>query len=603
MPPMAAGWSRTSRNSMSRNIAHPRSRFGLTASLLILFATLLALTSPAFATASDSAPHNPQDGHGLLIAKDDTPSRFPWFMDSFNGLLIDDAEDEAGKPRGLDIVSRAPGSGTPIGNNRFETGEISLGGEMQQYSFSPTSAGSNASDAQNNKVKRANTTVYLSLTICTGPILDESVSNKDQPLPQLSVYISTSGSQNLGPGSSGQTPCNSTGGHMNATVTTESDVYIGVAAPDGGDFTGSYSYQIAASTDDYFHNVNDTAGTMTLDGSGAETALLNTVNGVDGMLTEEQQKQWQNNTPVYTLFVNNANNIAASGLSRSYCALEHLSQNEKGIKVQTSMSHREILHNGLQEQFYVTGLNRSSTYIGVLALGNSTGSENGVVGGGGKVWKATNFTTKSDENCDVIYDLDFCSEVAYSVPSNPSMNMTDLRTKYDEYAANLYQNFNYSLQQIQCDTSNETIYSMAVGCDDCARAYKNWLCNVTIPRCEDYLSTSNTTILRNAGQSFPNGTEIADAKIRDSPFHSKPRSTGFIDKVIKSGPYREKLPKIETCHNLVRACPMSLGFSCPEGKYVNYSYDTSAALSDRALYSLESVTITSSIIAALLSFF
>ncbi|KAL4985644.1 stretch-activated Ca2+-permeable channel component-domain-containing protein [Aspergillus falconensis] len=594
---------------MRRKNAPGQSHFGATASLTILFAVLIIVIGPAFATGRDLGPLTSENGHGRLLAKDDTPGGFPYLLGSFSGLSIDHEGNKAGEPQGLDLVSRASDDGRSLGNNRLGAREI-LMGELQQWSFAPDAAASNSSDSQSDiSLKHAITAVYLSLTICSGPILKESVSNTAQALPQLAVYVSTSDSlQNPGPhhkDGRGQTVYHSSEGYMSATVNATSNLYIAVAAPNDGNFSGSYSYQIAASTDDFFHNVDDNAALLSFNDSGSETALLTTVSPADKILTEEQQKQWENNTTVFKFFVNNVNSTVGSGLSRSYCALAQHSQASKGHNVQASMLSRKHEDNGLQEQFYVTGLNRSSTYVGILAMGNSTDSGDGIVGGGGKVWKAKSFSTKSDGNCDVIYDLDFCSNVAYSVPSNPSMNMSEIRAKYDNYAADLYKNFNYSLQQIQCNTSNETIYSMAVGCDDCAAAYRSWLCAVTIPRCDDYSSTSNRTavMVRNAAQPFPNGTKITNQTLRDSPVTNRPRNSGLIDKEINPGPYKEVLPNVSLCHNLVRSCPMSLGFSCPSGKYLAYSYDTSAASSLRVPYSFWDIMMAYSAIMIVFSSF
>ncbi|KAL4974315.1 stretch-activated Ca2+-permeable channel component-domain-containing protein [Aspergillus desertorum] len=598
---MAQDWFGAFESPMRRKNGPGRSCFGVTVSLNI-FAILVFVIGPSFATGTDIEPPTSKNGHDCLFAKGDSFASFPYPLGSFSGLSIDREGVKPGEPQGLDLVTRASDDRWSLGNNRFGAREI-LMGELQQWSFAPDAAASNSSDAQiDDPSKRVATAVYLSLTICSGPSLKESLSNTAQALPQLVVYVSTSDSlRDPGPhhkDGSGQTVYHSSEGYMSATLNAASDVYIAVAAPSGGNFSGSYSYQIAASTDDFFHNVDDHAALLSFDDSGSETALLATVSPADQILTEEQRKQWENNTTVYKFYVNNANSTVVSGLSRSYCALAQHSQASNGHNVQASMFRRRRETDGLQEQFYVTGLNRSSTYVGILAMGNSGDSGDGLVGGGGKVWKPKSFSTKSDGNCDVIYDLDFCSDVAYSVPSNPSMSMSEIRTKYDNYAANLYKKFNYSLQQIQCNTSNETIYSMAVGCDDCAAAYKSWLCAVTIPRCDDYSSTSNRTavMVRNAAQPFPNGTEITNQTLRDSPVTNRPRNSGLIDKEINPGPYKEVLPNISFCHDLVRSCPMSLGFSCPSGKYLAYSYDISVAPSLRVPYPLGAIMTAYSVI-------
>ncbi|KAL5334557.1 stretch-activated Ca2+-permeable channel component-domain-containing protein [Aspergillus crustosus] len=565
---------------MRRQIVRLQYQSGATASLIVLL-FVLALTSPAFATLDDVSHH------GNIFVRHDAPSEF-CSLNLFNGLLMNNVEDATGQARSLGLISRARDTAYPLRNNRLETREI-LMGEIQYCSFStdPTANNSvkNASANDSNSTsKRAATAVYLSLTICSKPILNESISDNVRELPQLAVYVSTSNSfRDPGPhqNNTDQTVYHTIEGYMSATVSTESNVYIGIVAPEGGDFSGSYSYQMAASTDDFFHNVDEQASIMSLADSGSDTALLTIIIPADRLPTEEQLSSWKNDSGVYTIFVNNGNNVAVSGLSRSYCALERHSQTAKEHNVHESLSTHKRNDNGLQEQFYITGLNRSSTYVGVFAMGDSTGFKNGVVGGGGKVWKPETFSTKADGNCDVIYDLEFCSDVAYAVPSNPSMNLTELRTKYDNYAADLYKSFNYSLQQIQCNTSNETIFSMAVNCDDCASAYKSWLCAVTIPRCDDYSGTTNSSavMIRNAAQPFPNGTAITNKTLLGNPVTNRSRHHGLIDIEIKPGPYKEVLPSVDVCHRLLRNCPMTLGFACPKGKWLTQSYNTSAGSS------------------------
>ncbi|KAL2823988.1 stretch-activated Ca2+-permeable channel component-domain-containing protein [Aspergillus cavernicola] len=572
---------------MRRKYTRRRYCFGATASLSFLVSTLfLAAISPALATVADYTSLTPDKSHSHLIAKDDTSSGFPFFLGSFNGLLIDDEGQETGETRGLDLVSRAPEGASLLENNHFHANDI-LMGEIQYFHFPKGSMGSNGAntttDNQNNSAsKRATTTVYLSLTICSKPILNESISDTRRDLPQLAVYVSISDSlQEPGPDKNnrGQTVHHSEEGYMNATMSTEGNIYIGVVAPNSGDYSGSYSYQIAASTDALFHAHEQTPMAVFVD-SGSEAALFT----MGGVLTAEQLQRWErNNTSVFTMFVNNANSTATAGLSRSYCALERYSESTMGDNIETSLS-RTKPDDRPKEQFYITGLNGSSTYVGVLAMtGNSSDSGNGIVGGGGKIYRPQNFTTKADGNCAVIYDLDFCSDIAYAVPSNPSMNLSTLRSNYDNYTANLYKNFNYSLQQIQCNTSNETIFSMAVNCDDCATAYKNWLCAVTIPHCDDFSMTSNSTavMVRNAAQQFPNGTKVTNKTLTENPMTNRPRNSGLIDDIIQPGPYMEILPRVQICHDLVRTCPMTLGFQCPRGKWLPYSYDTSAALSLR----------------------
>ena len=122
-------------------------------------------------------------------------------------------------------------------------------------------------------------------------------------------------------------------------------------------------------------------------------------------------------------------------------------------------------------------------------------------------------TLFAESNCALMYNLSFCSEVAYAVPSNPdkfspTTGLPDLAATYDKTASDWYQVFNYSLQQIPCNITSTAQYSLARNCDDCARAYKQWLCAVTIPRCDDFSSTAPWLMPRNTAQNFTNGSSM-----------------------------------------------------------------------------------------------
>lgn len=178
----------------------------------------------------------------------------------------------------------------------------------------------------------------------------------------------------------------------------------------------------------------------------------------------------------------------------------------------------------------------------------------------------------ADDNCAVLFNLSFCSEVAYAVPSNPKLSVAALRDLYDTNAQNYYTNFSYSLQQIQCNASQESMFSLTVGCDDCALAYKQWLCSVGVPRCADFSNNASYLMVRNAGQDFINGTSLpADSPYRQSVSTNSSR-VQLIDTEIKPGPYKEILPCLDVCHTLVKNCPISLGFNCPTGSWANSSY-------------------------------
>ena len=192
-----------------------------------------------------------------------------------------------------------------------------------------------------------------------------------------------------------------------------------------------------------------------------------------------------------------------------------------------------------------------------------------------------------------MFNLPFCSSVAYAAPGNPSSNITaisnatSLGLVYDDYASLAWTNFSYSLAQVACNTTSSAQYSLARNCTDCANAYKEWLCAVVIPRCEDF--SNNATYLQpraigypfineTYGMTFENDTTLSSKNQSKTYFNSS--RNPMIDSYIKPGPYKEVLPCEDICYELVRSCPSFMGFACPlAGHGLNYSYGKPTNLS------------------------
>ncbi|THC92630.1 hypothetical protein EYZ11_007887 [Aspergillus tanneri] len=502
----------------------PQGHSGATVGAIILYCVVtLAVLNSRFADAAGLKPCASENQSELSLG--DGNARFPFTLEAYNGLVLEDVVDESGEPRGLDLIRRAPTGSSALANNQHKTGIVKLG-EIHWWYF-PKDAWNGktinkTSEGQDHDNSKRSTAVYLSLTTCSKPNFDKSDSGHVPALPQLEVYISTSESlQRPGPGgdSRSQSKVNAEDGYMRIATQVQGDVYVGVAAPNNSDYSGSYSYEIAASVDGYYHNVDDEDDFLHFLDTDMKAALLTTKNLTD--LSSPNTSSWLNMTPRYTIFVSSFNDTAISGLHRSYCALDrHAQIGKDGVEV--SMTTRGMKP---KEQFFITGLNRSSVYTAILAMdGNSTRPKNGSVGGGGKVWKPLKFTTKAD--------------------------------------------------QIQCDAPSESRFSLAVGCDDCGRAYKQWLCAVTIPRCTDFSSTDKFLQVRNAGQKFINGSSLSgNDPLLQSPVTNQSRNS-LIDSQVRPGPYKEVLPCQDVCYNLAMSCPAALGFSCPDGNWLNASYGT-----------------------------
>lgn len=186
------------------------------------------------------------------------------------------------------------------------------------------------------------------------------------------------------------------------------------------------------------------------------------------------------------------------------------------------------------------------------------------------------------DNCALLFNLSFCTSVAYAAPANPqTFNTTELLAlQYDQYAQSLYQNFTYSLQQIPCNTTSSAQYSLARTCSDCDAAYRQWLCAVTIPRCEDISKPAPYLQPRAVNYTFINSSyavgtdgDLAFSKANRSRLSFNSSRNPMIDSVIRPGPYKELLPCKDICYNLIRSCPAALQFACPlEGHGLNYSY-------------------------------
>jgi len=578
-----------------------QSRFA--ASLVAFFVLLvlyLSLTQPHFAYAAelDSRIHAEDHNHYMLHDHEQDV----------------DTSDAAATGEGNlfeQLVPRAAVGVSALANNDPQNMNIDIG-ETQNWVF-PQEAidGPNGvtgpglpsarlerrgDDMAVGELKRRQATkkVYITLNTCLQPSSNTSTSDSDVIPPQLQMFVSLSGAnQKPGPGSTkaDQQTVEVVGGYALAEVNASSDVYVGVAAPNTSSFSGIWNYEVAASIDAPYHGADASGPNLHFVDGDNHAALLITNDTTQAAANSTVYQEWMSLKPPYGVFAQNQNDRAILGVQYSYCGLQNNARVVANLDNVQNQNVATMTNRGLggnpKEQFYITGLNASSTYWGFLAMeGNSTASGAGVVGGGGMVWAAINFTTKSSDNCALMYNLSFCSEVAYAVPTNPdkfspTTGLPDLAALYDSYAASMYQYFNYSLQQIPCNTTSSAQYSLVRDCDDCVRAYKQWLCAVTIPRCEDYSNTDPWLMPRNVGQPFINGSTIGQfgtdqqQQALVNAVATNSSRNPIIDQDIQPGPYKEVLPCQDLCYDLVQSCPAALGFGCPSsGRGLEESYGT-----------------------------
>lgn len=350
--------------------------------------------------------------------------------------------------------------------------------------------------------------VYISINTCIQPSFKSSEDRQSPPQLLLSTLPIRAGQQFDDSIPTGFATTDLSEGYAGVTVKADGAVVVAVAAPEVSK-SGStdWNYDVAASLHGPYHAFDSSIPVyLKLIDSDPHAALLIT-DGLETWSKDQANKTYGSlaaGAPL-DIFANNINYTALHGLTHSYCAQARFAQ----IQGSTGSNPFNGFEKGLtvaqpskltEEQFYLPGLNATSTYYGRLASLNASKYGNpATIGGGGVIYPTMNFTTKADENCAVVYNLSFCADVNYAVPANPSRyDRAQLTSLYDDQASKLYKNFSYSLQQIPCNTTPTAQYSLAVGCDDCAAAYKTWLCAVTIPKCMDFSTNFGVNTIPNS---------------------------------------------------------------------------------------------------------
>lgn len=419
------------------------------------------------------------------------------------------------------IEGRRPGGSkglqefTPIRNSIGQS-------ETQYYSFSVnTSTGLGE--------------YYEFLIFLTGNICSQS-DNVDKNDTSLTVYWSFNSTmfQNLEIGSmshfkNGYFQSLADVPSTNDDETEDSILYIAVRSPENTNTSSTWAYQIGVSQNDLVFQWDDRSWATLLDTDDA-SALI-----VTGNLTSSDNLNYTSlnaSDSNYVLFIYSYDyNHYFDNVNSSWCAVRNGPALFSTSNFESSYTDR---NGGLQQQFFVSGLNASTKYIAYLVADFKGTSF------GGTVYQPFEFETLSSEVCQLVYDLEFCSQVAYSVPAANNSLKGELGTLYDNQAKSLYSNFSKALQQIACDTTDDAIFSPVKTCQDCANLYKNWLCSVTIPRC----STNNHTgyKYRGVGES---------------------RNDFINDEIQPVESYFEILPCVNVCQAMVRDCPADFGFMCP----------------------------------------
>ncbi|CCG80739.1 Calcium influx-promoting protein ehs1 [Taphrina deformans PYCC 5710] len=427
------------------------------------------------------------------------------------------------------VYGRALNTTAPIGDGQIIDDQLSWG-QTANWAYTPNNS--------------SNIDVYITLNICTQPSpapnlgngTIKSLWNTTTNIPTLFIYGSNDSSITLPNATASTDQRQFQYGFANLTYPANNrNLYFTIAAPpyDPSWSNNTFSYQIGVSSSRPLHRAwaGDQNRFLFLQDSDFSAALLTT-----GNLSSAD-------IPNYQIWINPSAQSAGRGdfsasiqnsLRWSWCGIT-----KSSVQVSLNDADRSMTTRGPgghpKEQFYVHGLVPSTFYDSYITLQNNYSS-------GGAVWPVQTFKTRDNTTCQVIYNLQFCNEVAYSVPSNATLyNPNALAGFYDELAASYYKNFSNSVQIVNCNASADAVYSLISGCEVCKRAYKDWICAVTIPRCADLTNPAPYLVTRNASRN------------------------PAIDKALVPGLYKEVLPCGDLVQSVTRKCPIILGLRAPNG--------------------------------------
>lgn len=295
-----------------------------------------------------------------------------------------------------------------FGSNEARGLNINGGDDDDADSFSNlgSSDAQNISRRQEPEAKK----IYISVNTCLQPgRVEGDEGNGDEP-PQLRLVVANSTELGCPDASKEDSPGYVTkeldGGAVMYSMNFTDDIYIGISAPNvTDDFDGVYAFEVAISTDDYYHRYESEEGQrelLWLD-SDYSSALLVSKNLTTN---SDKAKEFMDESPPYEIYLDNEEFPRFHGLSHSRCGIaKHplIAANIQGIGQDSELVRTIMTTRGPggfpKQQFYVTGLNSSTNYSGVLVKpGNSSTKgkrEDGMVGGGGTVFQSTNFQTLS----------------------------------------------------------------------------------------------------------------------------------------------------------------------------------------------------------------
>ncbi|POY70704.1 hypothetical protein BMF94_6287 [Rhodotorula taiwanensis] len=447
--------------------------------------------------------------------------------------------------------------------------------------------------------------LYISLSLCSIPA---SLAGNDSFLLPADIakplYVSNSSSDpRPGPSSdpdSTGVPRGAKGdsstlqfGYSNVTLLAagEGNVTIQVYAPDvtnllvGGDGRWSPSTVTASgpASESWVFELDISNGTQAAPYLAMSTISyrLEDTDASSVLLTATNQSE------AYTPVISSATSLSYS-LSRSRCYLRSMMAQNAATPANTQQSLTTRGYGpGQRTQMFVQGVRRNTTFTAWL-VENVTMSDGSVQE---RMWDPVWFQTKSSSSCRLVYNMPACPSVAYAVPAPRSLGTDRLLSFFNDTISPYLANFTRTLTTFPCDRQPEGLFSVVSTCSDCADAYRDYVCAVTMPRCVD--ATSGTPLNTTVPQAVISGDVLASwtlpatyqtRLLRDEPFASRtplfgpanlsntfpflfnasyPASEANLARETPF-PYVEVPPCLDVCYLVQARCPFFLGFVCPK---------------------------------------
>lgn len=328
--------------------------------------------------------------------------------------------------------------------------------------------------------------------------------------------------------------------------------------------TGTWNFTLTASTEGAPLSLQSQSG-ITFADSDRNTALLTSLSYPT------------NGQPNLTLYVlpssDQSSYVTATYFNSSLCAITaavtQFNATQDNLQINSSVTQRGLTAYNLDQQrlqFQVGDLRPGTNYTAWMVEYGQIGTPSQQ---NATIYPAVKFVTKRSENCRLVYDVDFCPQVAYSIPLSPSVSTQQALSIINQTVSPNLNNFTATIDTFPCNSTQFGQYSPVQTCADCKRQYQDWLCAVTMPRCVDPLpqSGSNNT----AAVSDPTTLNGIESEINPQlhPYiinRNNNSRQGYIDAPdgLAAGPYGELLPCIYTCYFVSRSCPAPLiQWTCP----------------------------------------